>query len=75
MLDDTCYFNLISESQIHKTGVSYFHVKIVNSSSRNVIVGIGSKFIRGIPNAYTHPDFIGFYLYDQGYVWEKTNQR
>ena len=74
-LDDTSYFNLISETQIRKTGLSYFNVKILNSSSRNIIVGIGSKFIRGIQNAYTHPDFIGFYLFGEGYIWEKTNQR
>lgn len=73
--DNTTYFNAISEVPINKTGISYFHLKIINSAQKNVIVGVGSKFLRGIQNAYTHPDFIGFYLYGEGYIWEKTNQR
>lgn len=73
--DNNTYFNLVSEIPIKKTGNSYFYVRMNETAQKNIIIGIGSKFIRGIPNAYTHPDFIGFYLYGQGYVWEKTNQR
>jgi hypothetical protein len=73
--DNTSYFNIVGEVPVSKTGISYFHLKIVSSTQKNIIVGVGSKFIRGIQNAYTHPDFIGFYLYGEGYVWENTNQR
>lgn len=73
--DNNTYFNLVSEVPITKTGISYFHIKINETAQKNVIIGVGSKFVRGIQNAYTHPDFIGFYLYGDGYVWEKTNQR
>ena len=48
MVDDTTYFSLISEHQISKTGVSYFHAKVANTNHRNIIVGVGSKFIRGV---------------------------
>jgi len=33
------------------------------------MIGLGSKFIKGIPNVYSHADFVGLYLYGQGYVW------
>lgn len=39
------------------------------------MIGIGSKFTKGIHNVYSHPDFIGFYTYGECYVWEKSNQR
>jgi len=39
------------------------------------MVGIGSKLVKGIPNAYTHPDFIGFYPFGESYVWQNNTQR
>ena len=67
--DNTAYYNLFGDSPLNKSGVSCFYVKVVSAAQKNVIIGVGSKFVRGIQNGYTHPDFIGFYLYGEGYIW------
>jgi len=33
------------------------------------MIGIGSKFTKGVSNVYAHEDFIGFYIYGKGHVW------
>lgn len=73
--DNTTYFSIYGETPIAKQGTSYFNMKIINTNSKNLLVGLGSKFTKGIPNVYSHDDFIGFYTYGEGYVWEKSNQR
>jgi hypothetical protein len=73
--DNTTYFSLYADTPIPKNENSYFNVKLGSTLSRNIMIGLGSKFTKGIPNVYSHQDFIGFYLYEGGYVWEKGNQR
>jgi hypothetical protein len=53
-VDNTTYFSLFGDRPIPKTGTSYFTIKIINSASRNIMVGIGSKFTKGISNVYSH---------------------
>jgi len=74
-VDNTTYFSIFGDHSIPKTGTSYFTVKIINSASRNIMIGIASKFTKGITNVYSHEDFIGFYLFGGGFIWEKSNQR
>jgi hypothetical protein len=35
----------------------------------NIMIGVASKSLKGIPNSYSNSDFIGFYLYGSGYIW------
>lgn len=74
-IDNTTYFSLYGDVPFPKNENSYFNIKIGSTFSKNIMVGIGSKFTKGIPNVYSHQDFIGFYIYGDGYVWEKSNQR
>lgn len=73
--DNTTYFSIYHEKPINKSGVSYFHTKINHCESKNIMIGIASKFTKGIPNVYSHEDFAGLYLYGKGHLWEKGNQR
>lgn len=73
--DNTTYYSIFSESALPKNGNSYFNIRLGSTLSKNVMVGIGSKFTKGITNVYSHQDFIGFYIYETAYIWEKGNQR
>lgn len=55
IVDNTTYFNLVGFDPIHKTGISYFDVQVVSSLHRNIMIGVGSKEIKGMANAYTSP--------------------
>jgi hypothetical protein len=67
--DNTTYQNIYSIESVPKTGISYFNVKIIHSLAMNIMIGVGSKFLKGVPNSYSNTDFIGFYLYGSSYIW------
>lgn len=76
VVDNTTYFSVVS-SQAIPTGkkIHKFSIKILISQAQNIMVGIGSKALKGVANAYMKEDFAGLYAYGKGFVWEKGNQR
>jgi hypothetical protein len=68
-IDNTTYFSLFADTPLPKNENSYFNFKLGITFSKNIMVGVASKFTKGIPNVFSHQDFIGLYIYGDCYVW------
>jgi hypothetical protein len=58
---------------IPRKGVVYFKVKIIESSSNYIFLGICGKNIKSSPNVYLDPNFMGLYLNNGNLYGAKMN--